>query len=73
MTGYARLEEVVHVVVAKPMAWTLYGLWLTAKFGWRWTRHGLGLAAKHGWRWTVQFGSWVRNRYAAYARRAVAR
>ena len=73
MTGYDHLEWLVHVVVAKPIAWTLYGLWLAAKYGWRWSRHGLSVAAKHGWRWMVQFGGWVRSRYAAHARTRVAR
>ena len=58
MTGYRSLEQVVHVVVAKPITWTLYLIWLAAKYGWRWTRHGLWLAAQYGWRWTVQFGGW---------------
>ena len=73
MSGFQRLEQVVHVVVAKPIALTLYLIWLAAKYGWRWSRHGLSVAAKHGWRWMVQFGGWVRNRYAAHARKAVVR
>ena len=69
----ARLEGIVHVVVAKPIAWTLFLLWLAMIFGWRWSRHGLSVAAKHGWRWMVQFGGWVRSRYEAHARTRVIR
>ncbi len=35
MTGYGRLEQVVHVVIAKPIAWTLFAIWLAMIFGWR--------------------------------------
>ena len=28
----ARLEGIVHVVVAKPIAWTLFGIWLAMKY-----------------------------------------
>ena len=48
MTGIARLEKVVHVVTAKPIAWALYGLWLGGKW--------LG-------RRSVGFGRWVRSRW----------
>ncbi len=73
MTGFEHLEEVVHVVVAKPIAWTLFLIWLAAKFGWRWTRFGVEQAVKHGWRWTAQFSNWVRSRYMLHARRKTGR
>ena len=47
MPGVARLEKVVHVVTAKPIAWTLYAAWLGAKW--------VGRRA-------VRFGRWVRSR-----------
>ena len=48
MPGVARLEKVVHVVTAKPIAWTLYGLWLGGKW-----------AGRNA----VKFGRWMRSRW----------
>jgi hypothetical protein len=44
----SRLEGIVHVVVAKPLAWTLYVLWVAAT----WAGRGV-----------VSFGSWARTRW----------
>ena len=44
MSEIARLEQIVHVVVAKPIAWTLYGCWQAGK----WVCRG-----------AVSFGSWA--------------
>ena len=56
----SRLEEVVHVVVAKPIAWTLYGVWLAVK----WVGRG---AAKVGrWAWS----RWIEFRQKRVARRS---
>jgi len=46
----SRLEQIVHVLVAKPIAWTIYGIWQSAK----WACQG-----------AVRFGAWVRVRYIA--------
>ena len=58
MSGQARLEEVVHVVVAKPIAWTLYGLWQAGK----WVCRG-----------AIRFGRWAQNSWAEYRARREAR
>jgi hypothetical protein len=54
----SRLEQIVHVVVAKPIAWTLYGLWQ---------------AARWGWRTAVQFAGWVRIRWTEFRQKLVVR
>jgi hypothetical protein len=50
MAEVQRIEKAVNLVIGKPLAWTLYGLWL---------------AAKHGYRAAIRFGRWVCNRYLA--------
>ena len=51
MSGYERLEQVVHSVIAKPVAWALYGLWLAATW--------VGREA-------MRFGRWARCRWIEY-------
>jgi hypothetical protein len=50
MTEVQRIENVVNLVIGKPLTWTLYGLWL---------------AAKYGYRATIRFGHWLHNRCLA--------
>jgi hypothetical protein len=49
-----RLEKSLNVLIAKPLAWTIYGFWLAA-------RHGLVAAIRAGrWlqrRWIVARGN----------------
>ncbi len=54
----ARLEGIIHVVVAKPIAWTLYGVWLAAK----WAGHG-----------AVKFARWVWCRWAEFRQKRATR
>ena len=51
MSEVARLEQIVHVVVAKPIAWTLYGCWHAGK----WVCRG-----------AVSFGNWARSRWIEF-------
>jgi hypothetical protein len=55
MTEVQRIEKTVNLVIGKPLAWWLYGLWL---------------AAKHGYRAAIRFGRWVYNRYLAISKSA---
>jgi hypothetical protein len=44
----SRLEEIVHVVIAKPIAWTIYGIW----HGMKWVGRGavsIFTRARHRW------------------------
>jgi hypothetical protein len=50
-----RIEKAVNLVVGRPLAWTLYGLWL---------------AAKHGYRAAIRFGHWLHNRFNACSKSA---
>jgi hypothetical protein len=54
----SRLEEIVHVVVAKPIAWTLYRAWQAAKW-----------VGREG----VRFGRWARSRWAEFKQKRSAR
>lgn len=56
MSEIARLEQIVHVVVAKPIAWTLYGCWQAGK----WVCRG-----------AVSFGSWARSRWIEFRQKKV--
>ena len=53
----SHLEQVVHVVVAKPIAWTLYGAWQAAKW--------VGREA-------VSFGRWAQSRCTEYRHKKLA-
>lgn len=46
-----RLEGALSFLITKPLAWTIYGLWLAVKFGW------LGLV------WCV---IWLRDKWSAW-------
>jgi hypothetical protein len=50
MAEVQRIEKAVNLVIGKPLAWSLYGLWL---------------ATKHGYRTAIKFGRWLHNRYLA--------
>ena len=55
MREVQRIERAVNLVIGKPLTWTLYGLWL---------------ATKHGYRAAIRFGRWVYNRYLAIRKSA---
>jgi hypothetical protein len=48
MREVQRIERAVNLVIGKPLTWTLYGLWLVAK---------------HGYRAAIRLGRWVYDRY----------
>ena len=48
MAEVQRIEKAVNLVIGKPLAWTLYGLWLLAR---------------HGYRAAIKFGRWVHDLY----------
>jgi hypothetical protein len=48
MREVQRIERAVNLVIGKPLTWTLYGLWL---------------ATKHGYRAAIRLGRWVHDRY----------
>ena len=50
MREVQRIERAVNLVIGKPLTWTLHGLWL---------------AAKHGYRAAIKFGRWLHNRCLA--------
>jgi hypothetical protein len=56
MTGFQQLEKTVNTFVGTPLTWTLYGLWL---------------AAKWCWRTAVQSAGWVYNRYTTIRRKQI--
>ena len=56
MAEVQRIEKAVNLVIGKPLAWSLYGLWL---------------ATKHGYRAAIRFGRWVYNRYLAISKSAI--
>lgn len=55
MPGVSRVEDVVHVVVAKPVAWMLYALWMM-----------LGIMGSA----VARCGEWLSRRYGRSARKA---
>ena len=55
MTEVQRIEKIVNLVIGKPLAWTMYALWL---------------ATKHGYRAAIRFGRWVHNRCLALSKPA---
>ena len=58
MSEIARLERIVHVVIAKPIAWTIYGIW-----------QGLIWAGRSA----IGAGKWAQTRWAEYRARREAR
>ncbi len=56
----ARLEGIVHVVVAKPIAWTLYLSWLALK----WVGRSAAKVGRRAW------SRWIEFRQKRAARRS---
>lgn len=54
----SKLENIVHIVIAKPIAWIIYGLWLAVK----WSCRG-----------AVRFGRWAWSRWIEYRQKREAK